>query len=113
MQRLADAPVNLEAELIILGNLRIDTEAFDATIDGERIALTFQEFELLTLLARNSDCLVLQTSLAGALWGGSDSRHTRRLGVLIARLRQKLQMMHPYRIETVRKRGYSLAAARR
>ena len=39
---------------ITLGNLTVDRDRYEASIDGRRIDLTYVEFELLYALARNA-----------------------------------------------------------
>jgi len=110
VQALRLTQVDNEAEVIVLGNLRVAPAALLASIDGRPLGLTSQEFELLALLARRSNRFVSQQEIALALWQNASSVHSRRLGVVMAHLRRKLAGMHPYRIETVRMRGYGLTA---
>ena len=40
-----------EKELIVIGPLTINQESYEVTLDGEKIDLTFKEYELLKYLA--------------------------------------------------------------
>jgi DNA-binding response OmpR family regulator len=89
-----------------LGNLVIDREAYEVWVDSRRIKLTYSEFELLTLLAQRAGAVVPRDELARAMWGELADDH--RLNVQVCRLRKKLEESQPWRVKTVRRRGYAL-----
>lgn len=91
-----------------LGNLNIDFATYKVTVDTVNANLTFQEFELLRHLADLRDRVVSFDVLSEQLWGSTGPKETRRLNVLVFRLRSKLSNSQPYRLETVRGRGYGL-----
>jgi DNA-binding response OmpR family regulator len=91
---------------ITLGNLTIDTDRYEASIEGVRIGLTYVEFELLCALARSTGRVISRERLMDVWRDSGDD--TRRLSVHISRLRRKLAGSDPWRIETVTKRGYIL-----
>jgi DNA-binding response OmpR family regulator len=80
-------------------------------VAGEAVELTYQEFELLNLLAHDPGRIITSEALAHALWRTADQKASRRLSVVVCRLRQKIAASSPYQIETVRKRGYGLTDA--
>jgi DNA-binding response OmpR family regulator len=90
------------------GNLCIDWDAHSARVDGREAGLTHQEFELLTCLAARRDEIVERNQLSLSMWGRAGPCEFKRLTVVISRLREKLAASSPYRIETVRFRGYGL-----
>lgn len=92
---------------IVLGNLTIDRDRFEATVEGRRVELTFVEFELLHALARSAGKALTRERLAASVWQ-TPFDETHRLTVHISRLRKKLQGSAPWRIETITKRGYIL-----
>jgi DNA-binding response OmpR family regulator len=94
--------------VITLGNLTIDRERFDVWIAERRIELTFVEFELLYQLARHTERVMQRSRLVQAVWNESASGEDQKLTVHMSRLRKKLRGSHPWRIETVTKRGYVL-----
>lgn len=100
----------VSGEEIVLGNLRIIPNAYRAMVDGQSLALTSQEFALLTTLAVDAGRIITREAIARKLWNSADPDEQRRLAVLIFRLRQELRGSFPCRIETVRKRGYGLIA---
>jgi DNA-binding response OmpR family regulator len=95
---------------IVLGNLTIDRDRFEATVAGRRVDLTYVEFELLYALARNAGKATSRERLVAAVWQApADGTH--RLTVHVSRLRKKLRESAPWRIETITKRGYILRNA--
>ena len=93
---------------ISLGNLTIELAAFRVRVAQEIVYLPVREFELLTMLASNPDSVIRPEALTETLWQASDKRELANLRVLIHRLKQRLSRAHPYRIHTVRGRGYGL-----
>ncbi len=96
---------------ITLGNLAVFPDQFRATLAGQPVALTYRQFQLLVLLARRADRVVHYGEVEEALWGRRGSDLRQRMSVLVCRLREQLAGMEPYRIETVRRVGYRLAAS--
>jgi DNA-binding response OmpR family regulator len=96
---------------VILGNLELDLEAFRVLLDGEVVELTFHEFELLILLARHLNRVESYKFLIENTLGDNGRDARRHLSVLIYRLRAKLDKSWPYRITTVRGRGYGFLIA--
>ena len=90
------------------GSIRLDLRGYRAFVNEKPVALSFQEFELLRLLASNPDRIISYDELVRALWGEVAAGSRRRLSVVICRLRAKLAGARPYNIETVRGRGYGL-----
>ena len=96
----------------VYGNLSIDERTFGVTVKGRAVYLTFFEFELLKTLCKQVDRIVNYDALCQALWHSEGPRERRRLNVAICRLRTKLSASWPYRVQTVRGRGYGLIADR-
>lgn len=76
--------------------------------DGERIELTFKEFELLKILMENTDKVMSRSALLNLVWGFDFEGETRTLDMHIRTLRQKLgdDADKPRYIKTVRGVGY-------
>ncbi len=91
-----------------LGNLVVDLEGYNVWVNEHRLSLTYSEFELLTILVRRAGAVVPREELARAMWGDEPAEH--RLNVQVCRLRKKLENSHPWRVKTVRRRGYALVA---
>jgi DNA-binding response OmpR family regulator len=95
---------------LVIGNLRLSPATFGLSVQGRAIDLTYFEFELLRLLCNESDRIVPYDALCQALWQSTGQRERRRLNVAICRVRSKLAGSSPYKLETVRGRGYGLIA---
>jgi two-component system response regulator RegX3 len=99
-----------EPAVFDLGSLRIDPTARTASVDGQTIALSRREVEMLALLARERGRIVSRRTLLVEVWG---LRHveriqTRTVDVHMAKLRRKLGGDDRVPIETVRGEGYRL-----
>ena len=97
------------ATRVVLGNLTIDRDRFEALIDGRRVNLTFVEFDLLGELADSAGKVLSRPQLLKAVWDEESTSGDRKLTVHMSRLRKKLRGSAPWQIETVTKRGYTLA----
>ena len=93
---------------ITLGNLAISRDRFEVTVSGRPIDLTFVEFELLYVLARNAGKVMSRPRLIQAVWHEAETDDDRKLTVHMSRLRKKLDGSDPWQIETYTKRGYAL-----
>jgi len=99
---------DVSSRLLTLGPLRMDVDAHTATLDGEDLALTAQEFALLRALMLSPDAALTREQLLRTAWGYQDMGETRTVDVHIQRLRRKLGSTC---IETVYKLGYRLKMA--
>ena len=93
---------------LVAGNIEMDLKTFRASVAGQPVGLSYQEFELLRYLVGSPDRVVSFAALGDFLWGAEGRRENRRLNVLVCRLRSKLTDSAPYRLATVRGRGYGL-----
>ena len=99
----ADVPISL-------GNLEIDDRLFGVRIARRPVELSFYEYELMRVFSEQPDRVLPYDTLTNALWSATGRNETRRLQVLVHRLRAKLTGSQLYNIETVRGRGYGLVA---
>jgi DNA-binding response OmpR family regulator len=88
--------------------LRIDPAKRTVTLEGEAIATTFVEFEILNALARSPGRVFTRDMLLARVWGDSAYRDPRTIDVHIRHLREKLERdaKEPDFIFTVRGVGY-------
>jgi DNA-binding response OmpR family regulator len=88
--------------------LRIDPAKRSVTLDGETIATTFVEFEILNALARSPGRVFTRDMLLSRVWGDSAFRDPRTIDVHIRHLREKIERdaKEPDYIFTVRGVGY-------
>lgn len=97
-------------EILAAGNLVVDLVEHTVMADGQRIALTFKEFELLRLFLSSPGVAFTREKLLCAIWGTEYAGETRTVDMHIRTLRQKLGS-YGSMIETVRNVGYRLEAA--
>ncbi len=106
--RGADAADDDAGEPILHGPLRIDQAARTVTLDGEELALTQREYDLLRFLAMRPGRVFSRDQLMEAVWGYDFYTDTSTVTVHVRRLRAKLEPdpAHPRFIETVWGVGY-------
>lgn len=95
----------------VFGQLRIDATSKTVSIDDEVVAMSVNEFEVLWLLASQAGKVVSRSELFSQLRGIDYDGFDRSIDIRISRLRKKLQddPDHPYKIKTVRGKGYLFA----
>lgn len=91
-----------------VGNLLLDREKREVWLGDESLDITYQEFEVLSVLLIQKNVVMSHTSICRAIWGRAGPHEVKRLGVVISNLRKKLSDLSSYTIETVRSRGYGL-----
>jgi two-component system response regulator MtrA len=96
------------AEQLSIGDVAIDVPAHQVTRDGEPIALTPLEFDLLVALARKPRQVFTREVLLEQVWGYRHAADTRLVNVHVQRLRSKVERdpEHPEVVLTVRGVGY-------
>ncbi len=93
--------------LLRAGALELDLDQHTVTAEGERIQLTFKEFEILSLFMQNLGRVYTRDQLLSLVWGVDFMGETRTVDVHIGTLRDKLGACGDY-IETVRGVGYRM-----
>ncbi len=95
-------------DVISAEGLTIDLARRAVELGGERVQLTYVEFELLRILASHPGRVYSRRMLLEALWGGADYREPRTIDVHVRHLREKLERdpADPEYILTVRGVGY-------
>ena len=102
------ALLDMTSRMMTLGPLCLDVTSHTATMGGESLSLTAQEFALLRALMQSPDAAVTREQLLRTAWGYQTMGETRTVDVHIQRLRRKLGATC---IETVYKMGYRLKLA--
>ena len=90
--------------------LRLDEEGRSVTLDGEELALTRLEYDLIQLLLLHQGQILTREQLLSQAWGYDFVGDTRAVDSAIKRLRKKLSTHKPEKIfiETVRGFGYRM-----
>ena len=94
-----------------LGGLYISPEKHQVRVEGQEVALTRKEFELLRILLENRGRVLTRTQLQDRVWGYEFDGESRTVDVHIRMLRQKLGACGEI-IETVRGVGYRIGEDR-
>ncbi|MFY4774628.1 winged helix-turn-helix domain-containing protein [Metabacillus sp. RGM 3146] len=98
------------SEKIIIGDLKILPEHYEAYYGAERLELTPKEFELLVYLAKHKGRVLTRDQLLSAVWNYDFAGDTRIVDVHISHLREKIERntKKPLYIKTIRGLGYKL-----
>jgi two-component system alkaline phosphatase synthesis response regulator PhoP len=94
-----------QSKLIQLGDLVIDKDNFKVTKNGEHFLLPKKEFDLLYLLASNTQKVFKREEILDKVWGNDVIVGERTIDVHIRRLREKLG---DNSIQTLKGIGYKL-----
>ncbi len=90
------------------GDIRLDRDRHEVTVDGRLVHLPKKEFELLELLMENAGRVMTRETLIDEVWGSDYYGDMRTLDVHIKRIRGKCEAdpHAPRHIVTVRGVGY-------
>ncbi|WP_026394822.1 winged helix-turn-helix domain-containing protein [Acetobacterium malicum] len=107
--RRTEILLSKEDETIVIGDLLIEPKAFEVYQNGEKLALTLKEYELLVFLAKHRGQVLTRDQLLDQIWGFDYYGETRTVDVHIRYLRKKIEEQSEdgkKYIETVRGVGY-------
>ena len=93
---MRSASSNVASEQIVIGKVVIDTRRKTVTIDGEVVAFSKKEFEILSLLASEPGHIFSREDLITELWKDAPYVLDRTVDVHIARIRSKLGICKSY-----------------
>ncbi|NLP51940.1 MULTISPECIES: response regulator transcription factor [unclassified Bacillus (in: firmicutes)] len=98
------------SEKIVIGDVKILPEHYEAYFRDERLELTPKEFELLVYLSKNKGRVLTRDQLLSAVWNYDFAGDTRIVDVHISHLREKIETdtKKPTYIKTIRGLGYKL-----
>ena len=94
------------AHLLQSGGISVDLDAHTVTANGQRVELTFKEFELLRLLCTRRGVALTRDEILQAVWDYDYTGETRTVDMHVKALRQKLGEDI---ITTVRGVGYKMS----
>lgn len=99
-----------ETGLLQIGNLKINSDKYEAYFNDNLLELTLKEFELLLYLAQNKGRVMTRDQLLSAVWNYDFAGDTRIVDVHISHLREKVEVdtKKPAYIKTIRGLGYKL-----
>ncbi|MBQ3505515.1 MAG: response regulator transcription factor [Clostridia bacterium] len=102
---LRRAKIQAEKEISV-GNLRMNVEERTATVDGEELALTVREFDLLFKLLSYPKKTFTRSALMEEFWDYDSSATSRTVDVYMAKIREKTAACNGFEILTVHGLGY-------
>ena len=97
----------MSKNVLSTGKLSLNLDEHSVFADGEKVVLTFKEFELLKIFMENPGRVFSRDALLEKVWGADYYGETRTVDVHIGTLRTKLGECGDY-IETVRGVGYRM-----
>ena len=103
--RAADGP---DEELLVVGDVTLDTARHEVFVREELVALPLKEFDLLELLLANAGRVLTRDVIIDRVWGSDYFGDTKTLDVHVKRVRAKIETdpANPTRIVTIRGVGY-------
>nr|WP_281507493.1 response regulator transcription factor [Brachybacterium sp. Marseille-Q7125] len=106
--RRAQAAEESAGDSFDVNGVNLDVAARRAYADGEELALSAKEYDLLTVLVREAGSVVTRDDLMREVWGAEWWGSTKTLDMHISWLRRKLgdDATNPRRITTVRGVGF-------
>lgn len=100
------------SDLLKLDGLHMDIQSRRVTRDGEAIALSPREFDVLQVLLQEPGRVFSRTELCERVWQRDHEYDTRTVEIFIARLRKKVDAGRAMPlIHTIRSVGYTVRAA--
>jgi two-component system response regulator PhoP len=98
---------------LVCGPITLDTRTQEVKVGGAKLELTSFEYKLLEYLMLHAGEVLSKTQITEALYSEDFERDSNVIEVFVGRLRRKLDPENSYKpIETLRGRGYRLAAER-
>ena len=100
-------------QMIMIGDLHIDTELYHVTVGGKPIHLSTKEMQLLILLASNPNRVYSTEQLYDLIWGEGHYGDLKTVSVHISTLRKKIEKYpaKPEYIITIRGFGYKFQSS--
>lgn len=96
-----------KSDIFEIGELTVSPQKHKVKVSGEKIELTYKEFEMLCYLLENRDMVLSRDQILNHVWGYSFDGESRTVDVHIRTLRQKLGVAGEL-ITTVRGVGYKI-----
>ena len=94
-----------EGAVLAMGGIAIDKAAHMVTVDGERIDLSYKEFELLTYFLENTGIALSREKILNSVWNYDYFGDARTIDTHVKKLRAKIGAKGEY-IKTIWGMGY-------
>lgn len=95
---------------IVIGGIELDDSAKTVTVDGEQVALTPKEYDILRFLMTNAGAVFTPAEIYRRVWGDIPLNAAGAIAVHIRHLREKLEIdpAEPRYIKVVWGKGYKM-----
>lgn len=100
---------NAIGDVISVGDIVVDKEAYIVTIDGEEVNLSYKEFELLSYFIMNKGIALSREKILNNVWNYDYYGDARTIDTHVKKLRSKLGKKGKY-IKTIWGMGYKFEA---
>lgn len=94
-----------EGEVLCMGGISIDKSAHMVTVDGERVDLSYKEFELLSYFLENEGIALSREKILNHVWNYDYFGDARTIDTHVKKLRSKIGTKGEY-IKTIWGMGY-------
>ncbi|MAD74551.1 MAG: DNA-binding response regulator [Rheinheimera sp.] len=108
LKRRMNAPQQTVPPTIRVGNLELALHERIALLNGEELALTKIEFELLLYFTENQNKVLSRERILSRVWQTYSDPNTNIIDVYVSRLRKKLEIDPLLVIQTLRGNGYRI-----
>jgi DNA-binding response OmpR family regulator len=110
--RRARGDLGPRQDKIVVGGLTVDLGSREVTIRGAPVALTTNEFALVSSLAQRAGRVLNREQLLQIVHGTADDAFDRSIDIIISRVRAKLEddPKNPRILKTIRGAGYMLTS---
>ncbi|MFD1019006.1 response regulator transcription factor [Thalassobacillus hwangdonensis] len=110
LRRSTREPKQEDSDRLVIADLTIYPEQYEATIKEQPLTFTPKEFELLLFLAKNKGRVLSRDQLLSAVWNYDFAGDTRIVDVHVSHLREKIEpeTRKPVYIKTIRGLGYKM-----
>jgi DNA-binding response OmpR family regulator len=95
VRRRKRAETRVDAGALVIGEVEIRPDQFQAFVDGVSVDLTRREFELIELLAEAQGQVMQREEIYQRVWGYAMVHGDRSVDVFVRKLRQKLERASP------------------
>jgi DNA-binding response OmpR family regulator len=94
-RRRRRAAPKIDAGPLVVGEVEVRADQFQAFVGGRALGLTRREFELLEVLAQARGTVIERGDLYQRVWGYAMAHGDRSVDVFVRKLRQKLERVSP------------------
>jgi len=101
-------PLPASTAKLVYKNISFDHQRHEVAVDGEKLNLTFKEYELLHYLLLNINIVLSRDKIMATVWGYDFEGESRTVDMHIKTLRQKLGTAAGEHIKTIRSVGYKI-----